>query len=323
MINEQGNKVVAGVDVAKHELVVRVSGCPKVHRFRNDTKGIRVCVQFFISRSVTLVVCEHTGRHEWGLLEALWSRGITVHCAHPKAIAYHAKARKCNGKSDPLDAETIMDYGLRMELEPTLPPSKELLALKALTARRDDLNCMLIEEKNRLTAPALSPALKRSIKAHIRYLTKALSDNAREIHDLLKQSPELKAPVECLDKEHGVGMLSAAALYGSMPELGTLSRQAAGALAGLAPFVRSSGRYVGQRKISGGRTQTRNALYMVALSVIRKKDHVLHAFYVRLKKNGKPPLVAISAVMRKLVIYFNSRLKELRSSHNNSITVSA
>lgn len=320
-MNTKDNNVIAGVDVGSQALVLRASIDSKVLRFGNDPKGIRELIQTLNNLSVTLVVCEHTGGYEWELLSALWERNIPVHCAQPRATANFAKALKLNGKSDPLDAGMLMEYGLRMKLELTVPPLAELTALKELTARRSDLNDMLVQETNRFKAPATSAALKKSINAHLRYLRNALDSNAADIAKLVQESPSLKAPIERLDEEHGVGFISAACVYGSMPELGTLTRQTAGALAGLAPRLRDSGKLSGYRKISGGRTQARSALYMVALTVIRKKGHVLSKFYKNLKSAGKKTNVAITAVMRKLIVRFNTILRELRTPKTNILPI--
>jgi transposase len=320
MKHTEDKRVVAGVDVGSAELVVRISVDSKVLRFRNDPRGIRELIGIIKKFSVTLVVCEYTGRYEWDLLQALWKNKLPVHCAQPKATHNFAKAMKATGKSDPIDAGNLMEYGLRMDLIPTAPPSGEIIALKELTARRDDLNGILVQETNRLKAPGISTALKNNIKSHIRFLKTALEKNAREVAQLVNRHQSLREPVECLDNEHGVGLVSAACIYASMPELGTLTRQSTGCLAGLAPKLRESGKFSGQRKISGGRTQARNALYMVALTVIRKKDHVLANLYKRLKKAGKRTNVALVAVMRKLVVRFNTKLKELRTLKNQELS---
>lgn len=315
--------VVAGADVAKGELVVRLSVDRRLYRFGNHAKGIREAIRLFRKVGVTLVICEQTGRYESEFLKALWQADITLHCAHPKAIHNFAKARKANGKSDPIDAETILEYGLRMDVEPTVRPSEALWELKELTARRDDLNAMLVQEKNRLKAPGVSHSFKQSVRKHIRFLEHALKQNAADIFALVQASQELKEPIERLDMEHGVALVTAACVYASMPELGTLDRQTAASLCGLAPHLRESGTYKGKRKISGGRKVARSALYMVALTVIRNKSHVLHSLYTRLKKAGKHSSVALTAVMRKLIVRFNSVLKELRAQKIAEMTLTA
>ena len=93
-----------------------------------------------------------------------------------------------------------------------------------------------------------------------------------------------------------------------MPELGELNRREAAALAGLAPFNRDSGMMRGKRTIFGGRRAVRSGLYMAAL-VAARYNPILRDFYQRLRSAGKPPKLALTAVMRKLLIVLNSRLK--------------
>ena len=312
--------VVAGVDVASTELVVRVSIDRQVRRFPNESKGIRDVVKLLKGLNVNLVVCEHTGRHEWLLLQSLWKKAIPVHCAHPRAVRNFARVMKENGKSDPIDAAVLVEYGLRMDLVPTAAPSHEIIALRELTGRRDDLNDMLVKEKNRLSAPATSPWLKAVIKQHILQLKTAIKRLEEQMKRLVQSHEALSVPIARLDEEHGVGLVAAAALYSSMPELGTLNRQSCAALAGLAPFIRASGKFAGQRRISGGRTAARKALYMVALCVIRKHRHPMRSLYLHLKKCGKKTMVALTAVMRKLIIRFNTVLKELLLAQQQPLT---
>lgn len=311
MSQEESKRIVAGVDVASRELVVRVSCEGVVRRYDNDAKGIAKLVRDAGKLGVTLVICEHTGRYEQGLMDSLWAKKMPVHCAHPRAVHNFAKALKVNAKSDPLDAATLMEYGLRMDVLPTPAPAPELSLLRDLTGRRTELNEMIVQETNRLKAPGVSTIKKTSLKNHISQLKASVKALEMQVKKLIEKHPSLQTPINRLDKEHGVGPVSAAAIYASMPELGTLTRQSSGALAGLAPYLRESGKYSGKRKISGGRTQARTALYMVALTVIRKKDHPLQLFYRRLKANGKHTSVALTAVMRKLIVRFNTVLKEL------------
>lgn len=80
-------------------------------------------------------------------------------------------------------------------------------------------------------------------------------------------------------------------------------------LAGLAPWTRQSGPWEGQRHIGGGRAEVRRALYMAAVAVARMKHTELGKFYERLRLAGKPAKVALTAVMRKLLLQMNRLLK--------------
>ena len=84
-------------------------------------------------------------------------------------------------------------------------------------------------------------------------------------------------------------------------------RNAAGALAGVAPYNRS-GLHRGHRTIRGGRVKVRRVLYMAA-TVAARFNPILKVFYQRLVTAGKPKKVALTAVMRKLVVLLNQLLK--------------
>ena len=106
-----------------------------------------------------------------------------------------------------------------------------------------------------------------------------------------------------------------------MPELGRVGDESAAALAGVAPYNCDSGPFRGTRRIRGGRASVRRALYMAALSAVRH-DAVLKCFYQRLRNVGKKPLVALVAVMRKLIILLNRMLKNPHftlQSHSNRV----
>ena len=88
-----------------------------------------------------------------------------------------------------------------------------------------------------------------------------------------------------------------------IPELGTLTGSQAASLAGLAPLNRESGTWKGRSFIQGGRHKVRRMLYMPALAVIR-----VHIPWTQVQGAGcrrKPPKVAITAVMRKLLVLAN------------------
>jgi transposase len=132
----------------------------------------------------------------------------------------------------------------------------------------------------------------------------------QRIKTLVNATPWLKARFERLIQTQGIGSVTAVTLLATMPELGTLSPAKAAYLLGVAPLNCDSGLWRGKRKIYGGRRSARRALYMAALSASRF-NHVLRLFYQRLRANGKPPKLALVALMRKLIIYLNSCLNSL------------
>jgi transposase len=111
----------------------------------------------------------------------------------------------------------------------------------------------------------------------------------------------------------GIGPATAATLLALMPELGHLNRRQAAAPAGLAPHPRQSRAFDAYRRTRGGRPQVKSAMFMAARSVVRYNKS-LTAFYQRLLANGKKKLVALTAVMRKLIVIANAKLRPIQTA---------
>ncbi|WP_018902542.1 transposase [Rhizobium sp. 2MFCol3.1] len=112
--------------------------------------------------------------------------------------------------------------------------------------------------------------------------------------------PDLAHRLGLLRSLPGVGPIVALSLLIRMPELGSMRKGQASALIGVAPFDRDSGERKGQRFIAGGRRRPRKLLYLAALTA-KRCDPCHGAFAKRLTAAGKPPKVAIVAIMRKLI----------------------
>jgi transposase len=93
-----------------------------------------------------------------------------------------------------------------------------------------------------------------------------------------------------------------------MPELGRIDRRAAASLAGCAPHPQRD--HAGRRTVWGGRASLKRALFMAAMAA-RNHDPAMPAFFDRLVHNGKPKMVAIVAVMRKIVVIANARVRTI------------
>ena len=107
----------------------------------------------------------------------------------------------------------------------------------------------------------------------------------------------------------GCGPILAATLLAEMPELGTLDRRKVAALAGLAPIARDSGLRENRRVIKGGRGQVRRALYMAAVASLKTDKSPLKARYAQLVARGKPSKLALTALMRSMLVTLNAMLR--------------
>jgi transposase len=135
---------------------------------------------------------------------------------------------------------------------------------------------------------------------------------SREIDAVIKASQPLHAAAKTLRAIPGIGAVTAAALLGLMPELGRLGRRQAAALAGLAPHPNQSGPSDAYRRTRGGRPEVKRVLFMAAL-VASKHNPSLARVYQRLIAAGKKPLVALAALMRKLIVICKARLRTVVS----------
>lgn len=107
----------------------------------------------------------------------------------------------------------------------------------------------------------------------------------------------------------GVGEITAMILMAKMPELGKFNSREIAQMPGVAPINHDSGKMQGKRRTFSGRKSVKSALYMAALSAIQH-DKQMKSFYNRLRNRGKLPQVALVAVIRKISIVLNARLRD-------------
>jgi len=186
-------------------------------------------------------------------------------------------------------------------------PDADLLELEALVNRRRQLVDMRAGEvKRKQTAPA---ALHANIDDVIEFLDKKIVDVDEELQRLIKKTPAWREADELLQSVPGVGRVLSSTLTALVPELGKLNRREIAALVGVAPFNNDSGRGEGKRTTWGGRAPVRAVLFMAA-SVARRFNPVIAAMYDRLTQNGKVPMVALVACMRKLLTILNAMKRD-------------
>ncbi len=250
-----------------------------------------------------VVCCEATGGYEALLVRLLMEEGIAVALVNPKRVRDFAKSKGILAKTDKLDAGVLRAFSEQNKPICMEALSAELMELRALLLRREQLVASLNSEKQRLD-PKPPQVVMQSIKAHIRVLQRHLDKLEQAIQQLVAIQEDLGERVAGYLRVNSIGMQSALYLTAFMPELGRVSDNQAAALAGLAPFNVDSGMFRGRRTTRGGRPRVRKVLYMAAVCA-RTHNPILAAFYQRLIEKGKPPKVALTAVMRKLVTLAN------------------
>jgi transposase len=308
----------AGIDVSAKTLAVSYEPRPgKTQAFEvpNNPQGHReLCGK--LSSSTPIQVClEATGNYSLDVALALYQHGIPVMVLNPRAARDFAKALQNRSKTDAVDAQVLLEYAKRMEFQPWLPPDGSLLQLRDLSRRIKALTRQATQEKNRLEAASccqgLSPAVRKDIESHLRYLERSIDKLLRQAFKLIDQQPELDKARQHLISIKGVGQISAVHLMAELLLLPSdMTARQWVAYAGLDPRHHESGSSIHKpTQISRtGNAQLRETLFMPALTASRAEPHV-KAFYEKLQQRGKTRMQALVAIMRKLLHSIHGMLK--------------
>jgi transposase len=297
-----------GLDIAKRSLDLSPHPACTQRIYANDAVGHRALLTALAQVPGPIqIICEATGGYERPLLAALHQAQVPVTLVNPRPVRDFARAKGLLAKTDSLDAAVLAEYGRVFAPAATLALSPVQQRLAQLVTRRQELLEMITQEQHRAEHHQ-DPFVIRQARRLSATLRGQLAQLEEEISALEKADPRLAGQVQRLMGIQGVGQRTAWLLLAALPELGTLQRGQAAALAGLAPYNHDSGPQRGQRHIAHGRPLARRALYMAAL-VAARFNPVLGPFYQRLRAAGKPGKVALVALMRKLVELANLLLK--------------
>ncbi|KKJ75124.1 hypothetical protein WH95_20085 [Kiloniella litopenaei] len=297
-----------GIDISKSKLDVCILPDRLYFTYENSVSGIEECLRTLQTREpFERIILEATGGYEKRILKRLQQADFPVCRINALQVRHFARASGLLAKTDKIDAFVLADYGMRMPCDVTAELSDAQQRLIDLVARYRQLKGMIVQEKNRLdkqvetTLPLIEETLAFFFKQEKRI--------RHEMEKCIKQDETLNASLNVLKSLKGIGFITACILLAELPELGRLEKGKIVKLVGVAPINRDSGALRGKRMIAGGRKTVRNALYIAALPAIRF-DPIMRAFYQKLKEKGKPGKVALVAVMRKMIIILNARMKE-------------
>jgi transposase len=304
------DNISVGIDVSKDRLDVAVRPSGEVLVVERNAAGLERLAAWLKERAPRIVALEATGGFETVAAASLASAGLPVAVVNPAQIRAFAKAIGQRAKTDPIDAAVIAHFAEATNLEPRPLPDEQTRLLADLVGRRRQIVEMIKAEgqrQQRVTVPRLKKSIARLTKA----LEKELAALNADIDDTVRGSPAWRAKEDLLTSVPGVGDKIAHTLIAELPELGQLGKKQIAALAGLAPFTRQSGKWKGKSFIGGGRAPVRAMLFMGAM-VGKKHNPELKVFYQRLLAAGKPKMVALIAVARKLLTILNAIIRDNR-----------
>lgn len=306
---------VLGCDVSKDSVAIYDSQTEQLSTVANTPADLAGFLAGF--GADTLAVCEATGGYERPLLEALLAAGVAAHRADTVRVKAFIRSLGVRAKTDAIDARGLARYGQERgrDLALWVAPDGERLHLQALVARRADLVALVTAETNRSKAPG-AHFLARSHAVLLDALKAELRQIEGQIDDLVARSQVLQKTIKCLTTITGVGLATAVALAALMPEMGTLSGKQAASLAALAPHARDSGTLHKRRTTGGGRRTVPVVLFMPALAAARAKGP-LRDWYLSLLARGKPKRLALTALMRKIIVIANAKLRDMAAQKGN------
>lgn len=301
-------ETIVGIDVSKERLDVAIIPRGDVFQVDNDHAGIDELAKRLASLRPDVIALEATGGFETVAAADLTAAGFAVIIVNPAQVRAYGQALGQKAKTDTIDANLIAAFvqATKPQIRPL--PDAQTRELSALVARRRQIVQMITAEENRSQMVLAKPA-RKSIKRLLTALRRELESLDADLDDHIRKSPVWRVRESLMTSVPGVGVTTARTLLAELPELGSLDRRQIAALAGLAPWVRQSGKWKGKSFTGGGRSKVRTILFMAAL-VASRFNPVLKAFRDKLVAAGKPKIVAIVAVMRKLLTILNAIIRD-------------
>ncbi len=312
-----------GVDVGKESFFAAVASGEDavtdwarlpVKAFAFSEKGLECFVGWVRSMvagsdAVGGVCIESTGRLGWRFMEQLEGALGPVSMENPARTRSFGDSMGLRDKTDRVDACVLALYGVAMQPKATGMPSKVMRELRECNRLFSTLSVDRQSYTNRLKDGPSSAFVRRELKQTIRQLGRHMEKVQTHMDELIASEATLQRDVECITSIKGIGPRTAFVLLAELGDLRKYSRNEIASFAGLYPRRHESGTSVHKRPRLAGRGggAIRKALYLCAMSA-RVHNPQMRRFYQRLVDNGKAPMAALGALMRKLLLLARSLL---------------
>jgi transposase len=300
-----------GIDVAKDSLDVHVLPSNEHLHCTTQAKDVQRLIRRLKKLNPALVVLESTGGYEVPLAAGLQGSGVPATVINPRQVRDFARAKGLLAKTDKIDARVLAEYAQKMNPPVRSIGTEQDRRIKTLVARRRQLITIQTAEKNHLEH-VKDPEIVDDIRTVLDLLAQRIKNIDRQLRLAVRIHPTHQHTAAIIRSITGIGPVTSYNIPAGLPELGQLTHRQITSLVGLAPFNRDSGKMRGYRAIGGGRTHVRNALYMPTLVAIQHNP-VIRRFYLHLLDEGKKPMVAITACMRKLLIIMNAMVRDQKT----------
>ncbi len=287
-----------GVSISKDHLDVYWAPEGRSDRFPNDAAGFGALIGE-IDRKVACVAYVPVESFHLEFEEALQSSRVPLTRLHLPKSRRFVQTLGWWARTGTVDARGLAKMARAYWAR--------LCSLKELQEGRDTL----IEDRarNRVLHWSLRHDLiKRQTEELLQQIERHLGAIDKRIQRIVEGDGTLARRVEILTSIPSIPSTTAAGLIAEMPELGTLNSKAAASLAGVAPGKQRSSSRRGRRS---GRASVRRLIYLSSLYMICRNPEMLGR-YGALRARGKPPRLALAAVLRKLIILANVLIRKDR-----------
>jgi transposase len=296
--------VCAGIDTGKRKLDVALNGQAERLQVANADAGYRELIGWLRRHRVKRVGIEASGGYEQAVVNRLRRDGFLVIVFQPLQVRAYAQFHLQRAKNDRIDAALIA--GCAAEAKKIhAPPDPRLAALAAQQTLIDQIVDQMARFKNYREACRDAP-LRQFWNDEIKRFRGLFKRELKQLVTAIRRHPDLAERLELIASVDGIAVRTATAILVRLPEIGSVSREQAAALAGVAPYDDESSDRIGERHIAGGRERLRKNIYGAALAASFHWNAELIELYQRLTAAGKDHKVALIACTRKLLVFANA-----------------
>jgi transposase len=289
----------AGIDTGKKRLSLGFWPRGERYGFENKPENFAKIADIFKASGISRIGIESTSVYHFDVTDFLRAEGFEVVVLQPSKVKAFARLQGIRVKSDAPDAELVAGAAAAQELV-YAPQAAEIAGFaEHLTyIEQCEYNCARLKtQAERFKSPDLMAKKRKEIA-----LAKlAIRSEIKALEQALRLYPELALKLDLAVSVPGVGLRTALTTVIRMPELGTLGREKAACLLGVAPLDDDTGEHTGARRIQGGRAKARKAIFLAAFSGAMQHNEWLRQIYKRLIAKGKTHTRAIIACARKLI----------------------
>ncbi len=298
---------VYGIDLSMEKFdanFIDANGKVKNQQVKNKLISI---TKFLDNVPKKVILCaEHTGAYGDLLVYLCNQIGIAIALVPGYTIKHSMGMIK--GKSDPVDARRIREYGERFldKLEFKEYDSEEIVELKSLYTLRSQLvkarKSLRTGVHGRSNLPLQSISVNKHVRQALHNLDVEITEVEDEIKATIKANEELNENYGFAVSVMGVGPVIATDLLiktGNFVDIDTARKAAS--YAGVCPFPNASGKMVGKAKTSNfADKKLKSLLYMGAKSAV-KHNKEYRLYYEKKKLEGKPHYLIMNNISNKIL----------------------